>query len=169
MVLAAVVAVALAALAQESGSSGTQSKTSPGKAEQPAQEKPPTDEASETFSAAIADALMSRLAQGLVRRNPRMFLSAFEPGRMTEYGLFAERVSATFEQNESFRVYYHVLEAAQQEGRGKARVEVQLERTSRNSGAVPVRKRGQVRIECGRGAKGWRIVELSPRDFFTQP
>ncbi len=110
---------------------------------------------------------MSRLADGLTRRNAKKFLSAFDAAHFSNYPLFADRIAASLNRSDSVRVYYRVSDAAEENGSGTAAVEFQLERTVRSSGSLPVRKRSVLRFECLRGEKGWRIVNLEPRDFFT--
>jgi hypothetical protein len=122
----------------------------------------------EAFSVEVADALLSRMAQGLTRRNAKIVLSTFDTARFPDYASFADRVSAALEQNDSFHTYYHVVASSAAGPRGVAEVEVTSEHTSRNRGSVPVRRQARVRFEFERSAKGWRIVAMSPPDLLTQ-
>lgn len=159
------------AVAQQEGSATTPTRTeqSPGQATEAPRAKGADHTVDSNFSAAAADALMARLAKGLVRKNAKVFLSAFYGGRMDDYSLFADRIAAMLDQSDSFRSHYHVLYAAEQDGKGSAAVEFEVERMPQASGAAPDRKRAQLRLECERDATGaWRIVRLSPPDFFMQ-
>jgi ferredoxin-NADP reductase len=122
----------------------------------------------EAFSSNVADAVLARMAQGLARRNPKRVLSVFDAARYADYAAFAERVRAVLSQYDSFRTYYHVLEASEQDGRGAAQVDMTMERTSVNSGSVPDRRQARARFEFERGTKGWRIVAMTPPDLLTE-
>ena len=162
---------AAATLAQQSNSSGppTQPQPSPGTASPAPQKKPRADATrDERFSTAVAEALMSRIAQGLIRKNPKLLLSSFGPAKLDGYAIFADRVTATLDQNASFRAYFHVLDATEEDGKGMATVEMEVERTPQSSRAAPQRNQGRVHLECERGANGWRIVQFTPADFFSK-
>jgi len=42
-----------------------------------------------------------------------------------------------------------------------------MEEIPRATDEQPVRKRDQLRFEMERGDKGWKIVDVQPRSFFT--
>ena len=159
------------AVAQDNNSSAppAQTQQSPGTPNPaPAKKGKPDATRDEKFSTAVAEALMNRIAQGLIRKNPKLFLSAFEPSRLPDYATFADRATATLDQNASFRVYFHVLDASEQDGSGTAMVDVQVERNPQISGAAPQRSQATMHLDCERGANGWRIVQFSPADFFSK-
>ena len=163
----------VAASAQQGESGGnpttpTQTQQTPASTSAPAQGKSKDFATESNFTVATAGALMGRLVQGLIRKNPKLFLSSFDPARMAAYGQFSDRVNAALGHGDSFRARYHVLEATEQDGKGIATVEFDTELNPQVSGAAPSRKSAQVRFECERGAKGWRIVQFTPGDFFSQ-
>jgi hypothetical protein len=167
----AILLVAAASLAQEQGTaqSGTSSQTAPATSSPPAHKKPKTDATmNQAFSEEVADALLSRLRQGLTRRNPKLLLSAFDPASFPDYAGFAERMNALLDQYDSFRTFYRITSASEHEATGTAQADFTLERSSRNSGSVPLRTRTQVTFTFQRSAKGWRIVDLHPPDLLTQ-
>jgi hypothetical protein len=169
--LLAILLVAAAALAQEQGptQSGTSSQTAPTTSSPGAQKKPRADATmNQVFSEEIVDALLSRLRQGLTRRNPKLLLSAFDAASFPDYPGFAERMNAQLDQYDSFRSFYRISSASEHDGTGIAQVEFTIERSSRNSGSVPLRTRGQATFTFARSAKGWRIVDLRPPDLLTQ-
>jgi len=164
-------ALVAAAGAQQSGStsSSTRTQETASPAPQKKSSKAPDRLTEEKFSLAVAEALMSRLVEGLVRKNPKLFLSAFDPVRFPDYGRFADGVTATLDQSRSFRAHYHVVDATEQDGKGIATVQFDAERVREGGGAAPARRRVQMRLDCERGAKGWRIVQLTPGDFLSPP
>ncbi|MBZ5729195.1 MAG: SDR family oxidoreductase [Acidobacteriia bacterium] len=94
---------------------------------------------------------------------------AVEPGAMVgaysaSKAALEDRLYSYFNQYESFRAYYHVLQTSTENERGVALVELQIEATPRSG---PSRRReGQVRFEFAAGKNGWQIVNFTPRDFF---
>lgn len=156
--IAAVLALAAAA----------QQRPAPGRAEDPPQQEQGREAArtAPEFSAAVAEDLVERLSSALVRRNVRRFLSAFQAGRMAEWGHFRDQVEA-YVGRRDFRVYYRIEETSSEGGRGVALVEFQLEESLRDGTAPPRRKRAQLRLEFERGPQGWKIVGLRPREFFS--
>ena len=129
-------------------------------AKQPA--APPTT----AFTPEIAVKLMDQLLQGLQTHNETQFLSAFDPEFMTNYGQFADQISVLFTQYESFVGRYHVRQMGDNPDRPLVLVQFDLQADSASPGA-PLRKSSQVRFEFARGKDGWKIVNLTPRGFFS--
>jgi hypothetical protein len=122
---------------------------------------------SETFGTDVADDLLFQLAGGMESRNARKTLAAFDPAKFVDYGRFSDQVNAWFRDHTSFRVYYKVKQAMSEDGRGVALVDFQFEATPAMEGTAPVRRHQQMRFTFERGAKGWKIVEFSPRNLFS--
>jgi hypothetical protein len=93
-------------------------------------------------------------------------LSAFSRDQMDGYYAFEDRLYSYFNRYDSFRAYFHILQTSAENDRGVALAEWQIEGAPRSG--PPERHEGQVRFEFVSGAKGWQIVEFSPRDFFRQ-
>jgi len=118
------------------------------------------------FTPEVAVKLMDQLLQGLQTQNPTQFLSAFDPEFMTNYGQFANQISVLFTQYESFVGRYHVRQMGDNPDSPLVLVQFDLQADSVSPGA-PLRKSSQVRFEFARGKNGWRIVNLTPRGFFS--
>jgi len=127
-------------------------------------EEPKQDAA---FSEGVAGGVIDTVRNGLVGHNPEVMLSAFDRDKMAGYNQFADQLRAFFDQYESFRVYARVTQTAVENGRGIAMVEFQLEETPRDPAVPPIRKTGQLRLVMERGGKGWKLVDFSPRNFFS--
>jgi len=85
---------------------------------------------------------------------------------MTNYGQFANQISVLFTQYEGFVGRYHVRQTGDNPDRPLVLVQFDLQADSTSPGA-PLRKSSQVRFEFSRGKYGWRIVNLTPRGFFS--
>jgi hypothetical protein len=110
--------------------------------------------------------LIDQLLQGLQTHNETQFLSVFDPEFMTNYGQFADQITVLFTQYESFVGRYHVRQMGDNPDRPLVLVQFDLQADSTSPGA-PLRKSSQVRFEFARGKNGWRIVNLTPRGFFS--
>ena len=121
----------------------------------------------EAFSTAVASNVLNDLRNGLEGHNPRRMLSAFDADKMEGYLEFQGQIQALFNRYESFRLYFHIAESDGEGAKGVALVDIQLEEIPRGATSPPVRKNAQMRFELERGRKGWKIVDLNPRNFFS--
>lgn len=122
---------------------------------------------SSAFSEEVAKRLLDQLRAGLVGHSQRQALAAFDRQRMARYARFADQLQALMESYEAFRVHYRILQSADQGARAVVLVEWQMEETPRGGAAPPQRKDGQLRLVLERGAGGWKIVDLDPRELFS--
>lgn len=130
------------------------------------QAKQPAPPQSTAFTPETAVKLMDQLLQGLQTHNQTQFLSVFDPEFMTNYGQFADQISVLFTQYESFVGRYHVRQMGDNPDRPLVMVQFDLQGDPGLAGA-PLRKSAQVRFEFARSKNGWRIVNLTPRGFFS--
>ena len=122
---------------------------------------------SDSFAATeIAEKLLRQLQDGLQARNSRKLLAAFDDERMEGYLAFKDQVESFFARHESFRVYLRVESASVEQDRGQAVVMATLEATPRDGGPV-VRRETKLSLEFADSQKGWKIVDISPRSFFS--
>ncbi len=149
---------ALCVSAQDTPSPAAKGKTKTPKAEQ--SEPQPTE-----FSESVAAQLLGQIRDGLQNHSSRRMLSVFDRDKMTNYLAFEDDVRAFFNQYESFRSYFRILQSSVENGHGIVLADWQIE-ASRDSGGPPDRRDGQVRFECALGKDGWKVIELTPRSFF---
>jgi hypothetical protein len=79
---------------------------------------------------------------------------------------FQDQIEAYFTRYESFRVTLHILQTSEENNRGVILAAFQLENEPRGGGRIS-RREGQLRFELERGPKGWKIVDFTPRGFFS--
>jgi hypothetical protein len=147
------------------GQAAASSSEAPAKKAKPARQ--PAALMAENYSEEVATALLSRIADGLIRRNPKVLLSAFDAQHFSDYGTFADRVRARMSQHDSFRVHYRIVNTTIEGAGGAVAVELQIEESFALNAIPPTRTTGQARFTFERGANGWRIVEVAPRDLIT--
>ncbi len=121
---------------------------------------------SETFTDAVADDLLSQIATSMAARNARGMLAAFDP-QMDGYSVFADHLSVWFHDNTSFKAYYKLRQTAVDGDRGIAVADFEYEVAPREEDQPPVRRHAQLRFTFARGAKGWKITDFTPRNFFS--
>ena len=128
-----------------------------------------TDDASASadFSDAVAQSLVQRLADGLEGRNDRLMLSAFDDSKMAGYLNFEQQIRTLFRSYDSFLVHFRISETSTDGSKAVALVDFEMEKIARSAEDQPVRKRDQLRFEMERGNKGWKIVDVKPRSFFS--
>ena len=123
--------------------------------------------ASSTFSEAVAQSLLEKLADGLEGRSDRLMLSVFDDSKMAGYLNFEQQIMTFFRTYDSFRVHFRISETSTEASKGVALIDFEMEELPRAADGQPVRKRDQLRFEMERGDKGWKIVDLQPRNFFS--
>lgn len=122
---------------------------------------------STTFSDAVAQALLQKLADGLEGYNDGLMLSAFNQNKMEGFVTFQQQVVALFRRTDSFLVHYRIAQTSTEGSKAVALVEFEMEVHPRATDQQPFRKRDQLRFEIERGDQGWKIVNLRPLDFFS--
>jgi len=111
--------------------------------------------------------VLQQLADGLEGHSERLMLSAFDDNKMDGYLNFEDQIEAFFQHYDSFRVHFRIDQATTEGDKGVVLVDIQMEEIPRSTNAQPVRKNDQMRFEMERGKKGWKIVDLRPRNFFS--
>lgn len=122
---------------------------------------------SASFSDAVAQALLQKVAEGLEGYNDRLMLSAFNQNKMAGFVTLQQQVVALFRRTDSFLIHYRIGQTSIEGSKGVALVEFEMEVHPRATDQQPLRKRDQLRFEVERDEKGWRIVDVQPRDFFS--
>lgn len=125
---------------------------------------------SEVFSDAVAKNVLDDLRDGLEGHSYRLFESAFSED-MDGYLTFQDQVEAMFQKYSEFRVHFNIAQSTTEGPKGVILVDITMEEVP-NAGAnarapQPQRRDSQVRFELERGKKGWKIVDFSPRSFFS--
>jgi hypothetical protein len=118
------------------------------------------------FSELVASDVLGQLADGLQGHSERLTLSAFDKEKMNGYVAFEDQIEALFRQYDTFRLHYRIAQVTTEGSKGIVSADFEMEEVP-PAGAQPVRKRDQIRFEMERGTKGWRIVDLQPRGFFS--
>jgi hypothetical protein len=130
-----------------------------------AKKLPPTPPSSREFSEDVAAQVLNVIRDGLQNHSPGRMLLAFDPDRLPNYLTFEDQIHSYFNQYDSFRSYFRILQTSTEDTHGIVLAEWQIE-SSRDSTGPPQRRDTQVRFELAPGKNGWQIVNFSPRNFF---
>ncbi len=120
----------------------------------------------EVFSTAVANNVLGDLRDGLEGHSQRLMLSAFDQDKMEGYLSFEDQIEAMFARYDAFRVHFRIAQSNIEGPKGVVLVDFEMEEMPRSGGA-PQRRQGQLRFEMERGRKGWKIVDFTPRGFFS--
>ena len=118
------------------------------------------------FSEPVAERLVQQVGNGLQDHNARHMLSAFDADAMEGYANFQDQIAALFGRYDSFRVHFRIAEIRTEGVTGVVLLDFEIEEISRSSD-TPVRRNDRLQLEIKKGKKGWKIVDLKPRAFFS--
>jgi hypothetical protein len=114
----------------------------------------------------IAETLLNQIRDGLQAHNSRKMLAAFDREGMPGYLIFADQIQSFFAQYQSFRVYIRLEQSSFEQDKGAATASFQLEGVARD-GSAGMRREGELTFEFSRTRSGWKIRDVSPRNFFS--
>ena len=117
-----------------------------------------------TFTEQAASRLLEQVAEGLNGRTAKKMLSAFDLNRMNGGAVFKDRISAFFNQTDSIRIHFKLLEVTD----NVAVVDAEMDVTPHSDLAPPQHKYMQLRFTGEKGRNGWKFIDVQPRNFFSQ-
>ncbi len=132
-----------------------------------AKDKPP--DKTEPFSEAVAERLMRQVRDGLVAGDADAALAAFDRDNMVGYREFAAQLQEFLRTWENVRVYYQIVQSAEKDcatACGTATVQFEMEANNVQTQLPATRRGAQIELTFQRTDRGWRIVNLTPRDIF---
>ena len=127
-------------------------------------QKPDSPKDDSTFTEQAASKLLNQVAEGLNGRTARKMLSAFDLNRMDGGAAFKDRISAFFNQTDSIRVHFKLLEVTD----NIATVDAEMDVTPHSDLAPPQHKYMQLRFTGEKVGGGWKFIDVQPRNFFSQ-
>lgn len=121
---------------------------------------------SAVFTDAVATDVLGQIRDGLEGHSERLLLSAFDSEKFEGYMTFEDQIQQYFEKFEGFRAHFRIIQTSIEGTKGVVLAEFDVESMPRSGGAAQ-RRSNQLRFELERGKKGWRIVDMRPRAFFS--
>jgi hypothetical protein len=95
----------------------------------------------------------------------RGVLSNIDSAKFEDYPRFEDMVER-LTREDALRVYFRQANSNVQENRAQTTIDAEMELTRKDSAAPPQRRRQQIVIDFELTTRGWRIVNITPRDFF---
>jgi hypothetical protein len=125
--------------------------------------KAQSDQASGAFNESSAAKLLGEVTEGLQAHLARKMLGAFDLPRMTRGAIFKEQITAFFNQYDSIRVHFKLVEVKD----NTVTVNAEMEESAPNGITPPQHKSAQLRFTAEKTPAGWKFVDVQPRTFFS--
>jgi hypothetical protein len=117
------------------------------------------------FTVNDANVILSQFREALAAHSQRNLFALFDADRMLGFQSFQDQMKSYFSRNETIRVNVHSIQTSGEDDKGVITATFEVEVTPRYASAI--RKQAQLRFQLERSAKGWRIVDINPRGFFS--
>jgi hypothetical protein len=114
----------------------------------------------------IEQKLLNQVRDGFEVHNSRKMLAAFDREGMPGYLAFQDQMEAFFSQYESFRASVRLEGSSFEQDKLTATAIFKLEGVPR-SGGPAMRREAELTFEFSRSGSGWKIRDVSPRNFFS--
>ena len=92
-------------------------------------------------------------------------LSNIDSAKFEDYPRFEDMIER-LTREDTVRVFFRQANNNIQGDRAQTMIDAEMELTRKDSAAPPQRRRQQIVIDFERTERGWRIVNITPRDFF---
>jgi hypothetical protein len=125
----------------------------------------PTQAESTVFTVNDANEILSQFRESLAAHSQKKLFALLDADRMQAYHSFQDQMKSYFSRYETIRVNVHSIQASGENERGVITATFEVEITPRYGSAV--RKQAQLRFQLERSDKGWLIVDINPRSFFS--
>lgn len=123
----------------------------------------------DSFGDREATRLLQQISDGLVDHDPQKMLSAFDLENMSQGAIFSQNVVSFFNQTGTIRVHFNLLGTSVDGNKGDADAAMEMEADMRDDRLPTLHKQAQLHLVCAKTESGWRIIDLTPRDFFSIP
>lgn len=124
-------------------------------------EEPPKKEEPER---AIAG-MVRQMQVDLEGASSRGFLGHIDAAQFDDYPQFEDRIERLTREN-TLRVYFRQASSSIQQNSAQTILDAEMEMTRKDSAAPVERRRQQVVIDFERTSRGWKIINITPREFF---
>jgi hypothetical protein len=119
------------------------------------------------FNDRVAAQLLNQIGGALVARNQKSMLGAFDLDKMNDGPLFRQQIASFFADTGIIRAHFNLVQAAMEDGKGVATVDVEMEADRRDDRLPPIHRQGQLRFVAEKSSAGWKFTDLQPRTFFS--
>ncbi len=128
------------------------------------QEKKDAQDTAESSRLAV-EGVFRQIRDGLEGHSQRAMLRAFDGERMEGFLSFQDQLESFFSEYSDLRVNIRIVQSTIENDKAAVTANFTLEETSR--AGQTTRKEGRLSFELEHTKKGWKIVDFSPRNFFS--
>ena len=130
------------------------------------QAKPGTEEPSkrEDPERAIAQAVR-QMQMDLEGSSSRGFLSLIDSAKFDDYPRFEDMIDRLLRED-ILRVFFRQVTNSIEETRAQTTLDAEMEMTRKDSAGMMDRRRQQLVVDFERTSRGWKIINITPREFF---
>ena len=133
----------------------------------PEQEPPASGPQPLTVTEQVIRDVLEPLQSGIEEHKLAQVLAVFDPEETPDYARLRDQMRAFFNQHETVRFRYKVLQVTSEKDHGSAIAEVDMAATPMDETKMAVQRSTQMSFQLKLGAKGWKLVGFKPSDFFT--
>ena len=126
------------------------------------QEKPPAKQ--EDPERAMTN-VIRQMQMDLEAASRRGILGNIDSAKFEDYPRFEDMVDR-LTREDALRVYFRQVSHTVKEDAAQMIIDAEMELTRKDSASQPERRRQQIVIDFARTARGWKIINITPRDFF---
>jgi hypothetical protein len=119
------------------------------------------------FNDRIAARLLNQIAGALGAHNQKNLLGTFDLDKMNDGALFRQQIASFFAETATIRAHFNLVQAAMEDGKAVATVDVEMEAVRRDDSLLPIHKQAQLRLVAEKSAGGWKFSDVQPRTFFS--
>lgn len=113
---------------------------------------------------AIAN-VIRQMQTDLEAASRRGILSNIESAKFQDYPRFEDTIDR-LTREDALRVFFRQVNNSIKEDTAQTMIDAEMELTRKDSARQPERRRQQLVIDFERTSRGWKIVNITPRDFF---
>ena len=109
--------------------------------------------------------MIRQMQMDLEGASSRGFLSHIDAATFDDYPRFEDMIDRLTREN-SLRVYFRQVSSSVRETSAQTVIDAEMEMTRKDSAIPGERRRQQLILNLEQTRRGWKIVSLSPREFF---
>ena len=95
----------------------------------------------------------------------RGFLNNFDSAKFDDYPRFEQMVEQLLREN-SLRVYFRQGSTSIKDGGAQVVIDAEMEKTRKDAAGQVQQRRQQLVVDFESSSKGWKIINITPREFF---
>jgi len=109
--------------------------------------------------------LIRQMQMDLEAASSRGILSNIDSSKFDDYPRFQDMIERLAREN-ILRVYFRQVSNSIQVDREQTILDAEMEMTRKDSDRAPQRRRQQLALDFERTSQGWKIINITPREFF---